>query len=539
MNNTKDDRFKISEKVQPKGSLLPANGSALAINILSVDDNRNNLLAIEGLLGDLGHNIISKNSSDEALKYLLTNNDVAVVLMGVMMPNMDGLETTALVRQRNQAEIPIIFLIAESASREHVVNPCAQGAVDYIFKPIVPEILKSKVTVFIELFIKTRALKHKTEENERLLSELSRSNREIQDFAYAASHDLKTPLIHIEKFATFVLEDEGEKFSDKARGMQQQICNASQRLGRMIDSLLQYAKVDAKPLSLEAVDLNDVASNVLSDLAEDIKNTGAQIEVGTLSTVNGEKNQLYQVLLNIVGNALKYHRPDITPIIKLSSRSFEDQKHSTDRQNMSQIIIEDNGIGFDESQVDIIFTSFKRLNPTNEFSGSGIGLSTTLKIVKRHHGNISAKSIPGKGSTFIVTLPLPPLFIDKSMPAVPQRLLIVDDNEIDLQILLRIFEGSFHIFTADNAEEALNLLTRDNIDIVLSDYNIPDRNGIWLLTQIKARFPTVRRFLYSSVEPSDSMNCDIIESFFLKPIQVGQIRDSLQALENEKDNAEP
>ena len=405
MGNSKDDQFIKSDKiilVQPNDSLLSTDGSAFTINILSVDDNRNNLLAIEGLLGDLGHNIISKNSSDEALKYLLTNNDVAVVLMGVMMPNMDGLETTALVRQRNQAEIPIIFLIAESASREHVVNPCAQGAVDYIFKPIVPEILKSKVTVFIELFIKTRALKHKTEENERLLSELSRSNREIQDFAYAASHDLKTPLIHIEKFATFVLEDEGEKFSDKARGMQQQICNASQRLGRMIDSLLQYAKVDAKPLSLEAVDLNDVASNVLSDLAEDIKNTGAQIEVGTLSTVNGEKNQLYQVLLNIVGNALKYHRPDITPIIKLSSRSFEDQKHSTDRQNMSQIIIEDNGPGVAEIDLDQIVERGERINDNEP--GTGLGLSIAGDVLDIYGSRMCLESAKPTGLRVVLTL---------------------------------------------------------------------------------------------------------------------------------------
>ncbi|MBL4685508.1 MAG: PAS domain S-box protein [Nannocystaceae bacterium] len=235
--------------------------------------------------------------------------------------------------------------------------------------------------------------------------ELARSNEDFQSFAHAASHDLKAPLRHMRTFAANVLKSEGHKLSKEGQDRLQRVCNGADRLTAMTDSLLEFAKVDAKPRESKQIDLHAIARHVVADLNGVVAETGAQVVIETLPTVTGDAGQMYQVLLNLVGNALKYHRPNVPPEIAIRSRTVtETRPGSNDGHELMQILVEDNGIGFDEVHLDRIFKPFQRLVTRREFEGSGIGLGTVKKIVERHGGSITAKSTLGVGSTFIVTL---------------------------------------------------------------------------------------------------------------------------------------
>lgn len=235
--------------------------------------------------------------------------------------------------------------------------------------------------------------------------ELARSNEEFQSFALAASHDLKAPLRHMRSFSARVLKTEGDKLSKEGRDRLQRVADGADRLTAMTDSLLEFAQVGVTPPKKQKVDLHAVAKHVVVDLNGVVTEKGASVTVESLPVVIGDAGQMYQLLLNLVGNALKYHRPDVSPEIRLHSRTTtETQPGAHQGEERVQVLVEDNGIGFDEAHLSRVFTPFQRLVTRREFEGSGIGLGTVKKIVERHGGSITATSTPGVGSTFIVTL---------------------------------------------------------------------------------------------------------------------------------------
>jgi signal transduction histidine kinase len=233
---------------------------------------------------------------------------------------------------------------------------------------------------------------------------LERSNRELVDFAYVASHDLQEPLRKIEafgdrltkKYAT-ILPDDGKMFVERMQ-------SAAERMRRLINDLLSYSRVTtaAKPFQLTA--LSDVVADVLSDLQIRIEENHAKVEIGSLPAIYGDPTQLRQLLQNIIGNALKFKKPDVDPVVTVSA-VVTDQHELAINGPAAIITISDNGIGFDNQFRDQIFTIFQRLHTRNEYEGTGIGLATCRKIVERHHGTIIAEGKPNEGSVFTITLP--------------------------------------------------------------------------------------------------------------------------------------
>jgi signal transduction histidine kinase len=233
---------------------------------------------------------------------------------------------------------------------------------------------------------------------------LERSNRELADFAYVASHDLQEPLRKIEafgdrlakKYATILPED-GKMFIDRMQ-------NAAGRMRRLINDLLSYSRVTtaAKPFQITA--LNEVVADVVSDLQIRIEENKGKVDVTDLPAIEGDPVQLRQLLQNIIGNALKFKKPGVDPVVKVSAAMTED--HLLKSPGPAVVLtISDNGIGFDNQFRDQIFTIFQRLHSRNEYEGTGIGLATCRKIVERHGGMIIADGCPDEGSTFTVTLP--------------------------------------------------------------------------------------------------------------------------------------
>ena len=247
------------------------------------------------------------------------------------------------------------------------------------------------------------------EQETRYSQELARSNAELQQFASIASHDLQEPLRKIQAFGNRLQEKYGEALSEQGADYIKRMQNAAQRMQILIDDLLVFSRITTKAQPFVAVNLANVAKEVLSDLEVLIQQTGAHVELGELPTINADPLQMRQLLQNLIGNALKFHRENEAPRVKIYSQIHGNREQLTENSpdtHFYQITVEDNGIGFDQKYCDRIFQVFQRLHGRSEYEGTGIGLAICRKIVERHGGSITAESTPSQGAKFIVTLPV-------------------------------------------------------------------------------------------------------------------------------------
>ncbi len=250
----------------------------------------------------------------------------------------------------------------------------------------------------------------RAEENLRAYAaRLNRSNRDLQDFAYVASHDLQEPLRKVRTFADRLDAKYGEVLGKQGRDYLERMEGAAARMQDLIDDLLTLSRVTTRAQPFTPVDLNEVAQDVVSDLEASIDQSGGRVEVSGLPTVEADRLQMRQLLQNLIGNAVKFHREKETPVVKvygrLSQKRGGELSGGPAEGGVCQIIVEDNGIGFDEKYLERIFVPFQRLHGRAVYEGTGMGLAICRKVVERHDGDITARSAPGRGATFIVTLP--------------------------------------------------------------------------------------------------------------------------------------
>ena len=229
-------------------------------------------------------------------------------------------------------------------------------------------------------------------------AELERSNKELQDFASIASHDLQEPLRKVMAFGDRLRDRAGASLDESGADYLRRMQNAASRMSTLIEALLEYSRVTTKARPFERVNLNTLAREVLSDLETRIQESGARVEVDSLPTLMADKLQMRQLLQNLLANALKFHAPNQPPRVQLTAMRSPDGSWS--------IAVEDHGVGFDDAYAERIFRPFQRLHGRAEFEGSGMGLAICRKIVDRHRGTISVRSRPGQGTVFTVTLPV-------------------------------------------------------------------------------------------------------------------------------------
>lgn len=239
-------------------------------------------------------------------------------------------------------------------------------------------------------------------ESERKLSQtadsLKISNRALQDFAYVASHDLQEPLRKIQTFGDRLQVKYAEELGERGRDYLQRMQNAAERMQSLIRDLLTYSRITTKVQPFIATDLNIVVEEVLSDLETRIEQTKGQVCLEQLPTIEADPLQMRQLFQNLIGNALKFHQPNIAPVITVANTSY-------DSESTVRLLVKDNGIGFDEKYLDRIFTPFQRLHGRSEYEGTGMGLAICRKIVERHGGQLAAESSVGRGTNFIIVLP--------------------------------------------------------------------------------------------------------------------------------------
>jgi PAS domain S-box-containing protein len=245
------------------------------------------------------------------------------------------------------------------------------------------------------------ALRQSQEKLRQFTAQLEHSNRELQDFAYVASHDLQEPLRKIVVFGERLKEKSGEALAAESRDYLERMQKAATRMQTLINDLLAFSRVTTKAHPFAPVDLAEVARDVTSDLEARIEQVKGRVEIGELPPIDAEKLQMRQLLQNLIGNALKFRRPEATPVVKVAARVFFDAAG----RELCELTVSDNGIGFDEKYLDRIFNVFQRLHTRGEYEGNGMGLAIVKKIALYHGGDITATSQPDVGTTFIVTLP--------------------------------------------------------------------------------------------------------------------------------------
>jgi PAS domain S-box-containing protein len=254
------------------------------------------------------------------------------------------------------------------------------------------------------------SVRKEAEERLRLAAEqLRRSNLELQEFASVASHDLQEPLRKIQAFGDRLRVKCAPALGENGRDYLERMQDAARRMQILLHDLLTLSRVTSTAQPFEKVDLRKVVQDVVSDLEVRIEQTGARIEIGRLPVIDADAGQMRQLLQNLISNALKFHAPEILPRVIVSAKVLDNAESlagSMPGEELVQIMVRDNGIGFDERYLDRIFQVFQRLHSRSEFEGTGIGLAVCRKIADRHGGMISAKSTEGQGATFIVTLPV-------------------------------------------------------------------------------------------------------------------------------------
>jgi signal transduction histidine kinase len=406
--------------------------------ILLVDDREDNLFSMETILEPDGYQLIKANSGRQALKILLTEFDFALILMDVKMPNLNGFETAALIYEREKLKhIPIIFITANTYGEENVFKGYRTGAVDYIYKPINPGLLRAKVAVFVDLYKKNsqlvlqekkliainkslqneindrKASEEKiTELNKKLLSTiegLEKANKELDRFAFMASHDLQEPLRKIRTFSDRLQVKYKDQLDEDGILNINRIQKSAVRMEELINDILTFSKLsDQKDLFVKT-DLNALVKETLEELQQTILEKKAELEIGILPELDVNPRLMKPLFFNLLSNALKYSKKNVVPIIKISSEDFVNEEingRGKSSEKYSRIYIKDNGIGFEQQYAEQIFEMFQRLHSQAEYKGNGIGLTLCQQIVEKHHGFISALSKVNEGSTFIVSLPI-------------------------------------------------------------------------------------------------------------------------------------
>lgn len=242
--------------------------------------------------------------------------------------------------------------------------------------------------------------------------ELQRRNKELQEFAFAASHDLQEPLRKISKFGELVMAHADDEMDSESADYVRRMVGAARRMEAMISGLLEYARVSSQDQPFTRVDLNEVAEGVVNDLDLSRSREGAQVKIEPLPTIIANPVQMRQLLQNLISNAVKFHRTSIPPRVEIWSELLAEitpervPSESLDEANWIELYVKDNGIGFEVKYLERMLQPFERLHGTGEYGGMGMGLAICRKIVERHSGKITTKSIPGDGSTFIITLPV-------------------------------------------------------------------------------------------------------------------------------------
>lgn len=476
------------------------------VKFLLVDDKSENLLSLEAVLRREGLEMIKAQSGVEALEMLL-KHDVALALLDVMMPEMDGFELAETMRGNERTRrIPIIFLTAGSADRSRRFRGYEAGAVDYLEKPLEPDILRSKCDVFFELYRQRQQISRQrdnlaasAEENRRLLKESQQYARALQDadqrkdeFLATLAHELRNPLAPISNSVTILASDRSPKHvREQALGMMER---QVKQMVRLVDDLMDVAritrgKIVLKPERLDVRDILNAAAEISQPLVDQFDHTLITEMPKSPVWLEADLTRLAQVFSNLLNNAAKYSEPGRE--IRLSAEADSD---------FVTVRIKDQGLGMTPETIARIFDMFAQADGSLEraHGGLGVGLTLVKALVEMHGGTISASSAGlNAGSEFAVRLPLAEgndavstdevaVQAAEAPPGGGLRILIVEDNEALAQTTGWMIEMIGHDYKlAHNGPDAIDLSKTYRPHVVMMDIGLPGMNGYDLCALMK------------------------------------------------------
>jgi CheY-like chemotaxis protein len=528
--------------------------TAGAGDILVVDDNPANLIAIEAALGDLAGSLVKVRAGEEALRALL-RQDFALILLDVQMPTMDGFETARLVRTRGRSKhTPIIFITAYGQDQEGVLRGYELGAVDFLFKPIVPEVLRAKVTVFVELRRRTAEVtrqaellrEHERREHERQLGAerqrweaelLRRENRELEDadrrkneFLAMLAHELRTPLspvvMGLDILRGLPPGDPGAPVVIDA--MERQL----HHLTRLVDDLLEVARITRGSIELRrrAMPVQDAVQQAVAMCQVDMQRRNHVLSVQLPEQpvwVEVDPVRLTQVVCNLLTNAARYTDPGGD--IRVACRRDGEQVY---------LEVRDNGRGIAPDALEKIFDMFVQ----GEGSGGlGLGLALVRRLVEMHGGRVSASSGgPGRGSEFLIRLPVAvaptdgmaidsaPIAAPPAPVAVSRRVVIVEDHEDIRELLAEALRRRGHnVMTTTHGEEGARAIAAERPEVALIDIGLPDIDGLEVARRARAAVGDSTRLVamtgFGQASVKQRALAAGFDEFLVKPIHVGTI----------------
>ena len=400
--------------------------------ILLVDDREENLLSLEVILQPGGFQFVKATSGRQALNILLSEFDFALILMDVNMPNLNGFETATLIYERDKLKhIPIIFITANDYGDENMFKGYQVGAIDFILKPIKPEVLRAKVGLLIDLYNKNRQLieqeRQLLEANRNLqieiherkvadekvqqvnrkllenLNKLEKANEDLDRFAFMASHDLQEPLRKIRIFSDMLNKKYKDVLQDDSKVVSH-INKAAERMQTLISSILELSKTPSEKTEFERCDMNALLTEIVANMEEELAENKVSITFEPTPDLLANTGLIRQLFQNLINNAIKYRKKNMPSLIRISVEHDKSDKNTNPKNCF--IFIEDNGIGFEQQYAEEIFGMLKKLHGNSEYEGAGIGLTLCRKIADLHHGSISARGKLNEGATFILSLPL-------------------------------------------------------------------------------------------------------------------------------------
>lgn len=492
------------------------------VPVLAVDDQPENLLALEAIFSNSDLRLVKASSGQEALRHLLIE-DFAVILMDAQMPLMDGFETSKIIRSRKKTcDTPIILVTATHRDSFHAAAGYDIGAVDYIYKPLVPEVLRAKVSVFVELFRKTNQIRRQAEELieykielEKSLVQLQSLNRELQETSKAAdlardqaleasrfksefvahmSHEIRTPMNGVLGMMEILI---GSGLTAKQLAYANTVRDAGRALLTVINDILDFSKVEAGKLIVEVSDFEPV---VLVESIARLLGAQSSKKPVTLNTfidpaipamLQGDSGRLRQVIMNLAGNALKFSDQGEV-LIRADLERRED-----DRVRVKFSVI-DHGIGMTPDEMRDLFQPFVQTNPSgHRYGGTGLGLSISKRLVELLGGEIGVDSVKEQGSTFWFSVPLvvvtgggKPVSDAPELPEEVERaelILVAEDHPVNQQVALLMLQTlGFAADIAGNGQEAVEMVRNKEYALVLMDCEMPVLDGFEATRKIRS-----------------------------------------------------
>lgn len=383
--------------------------------ILAVDDSPTYLEELGEALREEGYDVISARSGEEAIE-LLAVQTVDCILLDLLMPGLSGQETCHRIKAAPSVrDVPLIMLTALE-DRQAMIQGLSVGADDYISKSSEFEVLKARVRAQIrrkqfedenrrirEELLRTeleaaeaRAARELAATRAGLVEELERKNRELEAFSYSVSHDLRAPLRSIDGFSQALLDDCAHTLNPKSRDHLQRVRSAAQRMGELIDDLLQLSRVGRAEIHRSRMNISEIARAVVSELQKREPERQVEIEIQETLLADVDSRLMRVVLENLLGNAWKFTAYEPQPRVQFLSERIA---------NGPAFVVRDNGAGFDMTYVEKLFRPFQRLHSATEFPGTGIGLATVHRVVDRHGGRVWAQGAVGGGAAIYFTIP--------------------------------------------------------------------------------------------------------------------------------------